>query len=117
MVANVDLAPTILALAGARREADLALDGKPLMGAARGRERRRTVLVEIHRNRGPSFVGVRTRRFLYARRGRRSRELYDLRRDPYELRNLAGAPRYRDAQARLSRETRRLEDCAGRSCR
>ncbi len=117
LVANVDLAPTILRLASARRRADVPLDGVPLMAAARGRAARDAVLVEIHRNKGPSVVGVRTQRYLYARRGDRPGELYDLRRDPYELENRFGDRAYRPVRTQLERQARRLADCAGAECR
>jgi hypothetical protein len=41
-------------------------------------------------------------------------ELYDLDRDPYELRNVAARPAYRAVRAGLRRELRRLvADAAG----
>jgi hypothetical protein len=44
-------------------------------------------------------------------------ELYNLRRDPYELRNLAGRPADRALQARLARRLDRLRWCSGPACR
>ena len=43
------------------------------------------------------------------------RELYDLQRDPYELRNRFTDPRYRRVRAFLRRQLRRLEDCHGQA--
>jgi hypothetical protein len=36
----------------------------------------------------PAYSGIRTERYLYVEYRNRSRELYDLRADPFELRNL-----------------------------
>ena len=36
------------------------------------------------------------------------RELYDLNRDPYELRNLAGRPSYRDRERKLRADMQEL---------
>ena len=65
----------------------------------------------------PRFVGLRTPRWLYVEHAWGQRELYALRRDPAELRNLAtvraAAPRRRALALRLAR----LRSCAGRACR
>jgi N-acetylglucosamine-6-sulfatase len=44
-------------------------------------------------------------------------ELYDLRRDPHELRNRAGAPAVAPLQRELAARLERLRDCAGADCR
>lgn len=44
-------------------------------------------------------------------------ELYDLKRDPFELRSRAYDPRYRRTVSFLKRALRRLERCKGASCR
>ena len=59
----------------------------------------------------PIFTGVRTRRYAYVEwTFTGERELYDLRRDPYELRNLAGTPAARPVQARLAGTLKRLRE-------
>ena len=45
------------------------------------------------------------------------RELYDLAKDPYELNNRIGYPRYRKVQARLRYLLQQLENCHGSECR
>ena len=53
----------------------------------------RDILIEgpaRKRGGGLWFTGLRTRRYLYVERDKGERELYDLARDPEELRNLAG---------------------------
>ena len=104
---------------------------------------RRVVLIEGRGNvagarRGfkvRSYVGVRTARYAYFeyRRGRfdsrqagidapigagrtSERELYDLARDPYELRNRDRDRAYADARQRLSDLTATLERCSGPEC-
>ena len=74
------------------------------------------VLIEILE--GRAFAAIRTPRFVraeYQERG--GAELYDLKRDPHQLENLHGAPRYRSIERRLSRRLDRLKGCAGGSCR
>ena len=44
-------------------------------------------------------------------------ELYDLKRDPYELRNVVGDPGYAEIKRRLRTRLESLRDCAGKGCR
>jgi len=88
MVANIDIAPTILDAAGIpdalSMEGDTVLDGT-----------RREVLLESGRtNDHPAYCGLRTSRYLYVRYANGERELYDYKVDPHELHNRVGAPRY-----------------------
>jgi N-acetylglucosamine-6-sulfatase len=119
LVWNGDLAPTILDAAGARP--GLAPDGRSLLPLARSPRARsdRAILLEAppaaHTNGLPLFTGLRTPRWKYVEHLWGARELYDLRRDPDELDNLAG--RARAVQRRLARELARLRGCAGAACR
>ena len=45
-----------------------------------------------------------------------ARELYDLARDPYELRNRATDRRYRDTRRTLAGALERLDHCSGPEC-
>jgi N-acetylglucosamine-6-sulfatase len=121
LVWNGDLAPTILDVAGAR--AAWEPDGESLLPYARDPQRasRRDLLLE-----GPPagnlssafrFTGLRTRAQLYVEWATGERELYDLRRDPDELDNLAGTPAAAALQAALARRLAQLRDCAGAQCR
>jgi hypothetical protein len=44
-------------------------------------------------------------------------ELYDLRRDPFELRSLARKPRFEPVVRKLTKRLRRLAKCGGVGCR
>lgn len=122
-VAMVDLAPTILELANG--SADLIVDGQSLVRLLRapGTARRRgdTQLIQAgpRLGRGPLwfFRGVRTARYTYAHYDDGGfRELYDRRRDPAQLRNVARSRSYRAVVAELERRTRQLKDCEGQAC-
>lgn len=118
-VANIDLAPTIVALTGAhaRRQMDgisllpLALD------PAQGRDR--DLLLEgLSRNSArPSYEAIRTPRWLWVEYRNGSRELYDLEADPLQLRNRQGDPALAEVQADLAQRLAKLRTCAGASCR
>ena len=113
-VSNVDVAPTIAALAGVGG----ATDGRSLVPLLTGERTslHRPILLRGHRPGGklgypPSYWGIRTERWKYIvehDRGRVGRDLFDLRRDPYELRDLAGRRELRDTRARLRQRMRAL---------
>jgi len=109
LVANIDLAPTILEAAGAA--ADLTLDGRSLSQQADfpGRD---AVLIEVF-ERHQAFQGVRTDRYAYAEYETGERELYDLRQDPQQLDNLARSARLAPLRTRLARRLAILKDCVG----
>lgn len=109
LVSNIDLAPTIVALTGARPRR--TLDGRSLLTPARDR----VLLIEgFHQSRAqPSFKAVRDARWLYVEHATGDRELYDLQTDPHQLRSRPGGTVQQDLARRLSR----LRNCAGASCR
>ena len=118
LVVNADLAPTILDLARARP--GLEVDGRSLLPAIRdpGARLRDEVPIMV----GPhfdelEFRGVRTQRYAYARYSSGEEELYDLRRDPDQLENVARDPRHRALVATLRERALALSRCRGRGCR
>jgi arylsulfatase A-like enzyme len=128
-VSNVDLAPTLVDVA--RATPGRRMDGISLMPTVRreGRAPRRVLVIEaLERLFQGSFPGinewdrpyrgVRTDRYTYAVYSETGeQELYDRRRDPHELRNVAGEPAYARARSTLSRRLATLDRCRGRSCR
>jgi arylsulfatase A-like enzyme len=121
LVWNGDLAPTILEAAGAR--APWAFDGQSLWPLIRDPALRsgRAVLLEAapgRRSYGrPRYTGLRTPTHTYVEHFRGPVELYDLRRDPDQLRNLAGTERAARLKAVLAGRLDRLRHCDGASCR
>lgn len=126
-VYNHDLAPTILDAAGA--EAGRTQDGVSLLPRMHGEELpARALLLEalapalpfeignpIFDHQVP-FYGVRTERWKYINWSFGAEELYDLRRDPYELDNLAAEPQHSGVKTRLAALAQRLRSCSGRGC-
>ena len=64
----------------------------------------------------PPYRAVRTKRYLYVEYEAGERELYDLRRDPYELNSLHGSADP-DLISKLDARLDALGDCAGEGCR
>ncbi len=118
LVSNVDLAPTIVELAGA--EPPRAFDGRSLVGLLTGADDpwARAVLIEgfEFRAASPPYTGVHTGDSAYWEWATGERELYDLVADPHQLDNLAGRPEAEALEARNAALLDELRDCAGPSC-
>jgi arylsulfatase A-like enzyme len=118
-VANIDLAPTIVELTGAKPRR--TMDGRSLLPLALdpslGKDR--ALLVEgLSRNSAkPSYEAVRTPRWLYVEYRTGARELYDLQADPLQLRSRYNAPGLRAVRNELAQRLAKLRTCAGTSCR
>lgn len=117
-VANIDLAPTIVALTGVK--ARRTMDGRSLLPLALDPSlaRDRALLVEAlsQNSARPSYEGIRTSRWLYVEYGTGARELYDLQADPRQLRSRHNAPGLRAVRADLARRLQKLRTCAGKTC-
>jgi N-acetylglucosamine-6-sulfatase len=132
---TMDFAPTLLELAGARRDA--AMDGVSRLASARDEDAgwTRPVFAEtgpnvpFHRDDAPELLdrpegpssfrfgqGVRTPRWLYVEHASAERELYDVRTDPEQRHNRVSDPALADVTRRLARVLDRLRTCAGQSC-
>ena len=112
-VSNVDLAPTIAALADASLRPPV--DGRSLLPLLLGRDPRGWrpgVLSEFQGGRDiPGWWEMRTPRYAYVEYVTGERELYDVTgslgpADPYELRNVAGSSRFAEVQDRLAADLR-----------
>lgn len=116
LVINNDLAPTVADLAGVAVPG--FVDGRSLAPLLERTEPskegwRRGFLVE---HTAPTYQALRTNKYTYVEWDGGARELYDLSRDPYQLKSIhgtAGRRLVRDLENRLER----LRDCAGESCR
>ena len=111
LVANVDLAPTVLDAADAK--AGRKLDGRSLLVLlARAQEgRKRDILLET-----PDYAAVRTTRYVYVEHTTGERELYDLVRDPHQLESRHADPAFDTIRADLARRLAKLRRCAGSNC-
>lgn len=125
MLVNVDIAPTILALAGlvvpsgmdGRSAASLILKGPtPAVW-------RTAFPIERYLAPGDSFGpwpgmrGVRTENWTWAEWQDGQRELYDVASDPYQIDNRAADPQLANLRQRLAALTETLATCAGQACR
>jgi len=135
LVANIDLAPTIVDYAYA--VPDVEPDGSSLRSIAREQETpdERTYLLEIQRVPGldedardrardlrkflepESVFAVRSPAFMYATHPTGEVELYDLTRDPDQLENVAADPDYAVPLAQLADKLLTLKSCQGAACR
>lgn len=115
--ANIDLAPTILDAADALP--GRLQDGTSLLGLAADPQKRSGREIVLENGRGlrtqSKYRGLRNDRYVYIRHDRTGeRELYDLRRDRYQLNNLAKVERFRRIRILMDRRVRKLSRCRGR---
>jgi N-acetylglucosamine-6-sulfatase len=118
MALSLDLAPTLMELAGASPAADVSYQGRSLVPVFRNAapEWRSSFLVEYFsdtvfpRIKNMGYAAVRTTRHKYIEYQELEgmNELYDLDADPYEQRNLINDPGARPVLERMQSELRRL---------
>ncbi|MBU3690913.1 MAG: sulfatase [Solirubrobacterales bacterium] len=126
LVANQDIAPTVLSLAGlgSRR----SFDGRSMapFWTDPARTTRRPVMLSAFGDLSQGtadpledefYRGIRLGPYKYVLHRTGDRELYDLTRDPDELRNLVKDRRYYKVKAYMARQLEEYRDCAGQSCR
>jgi N-acetylglucosamine-6-sulfatase len=123
MVVNVDLAPTIMEIAGLSSAA-AAMDGRSLLPLMRGQTpsiwRKSFPLVKYvdpNQTQFPRYMGIRSTRYTWAEWANGGRELYDHVADPHNLNNLASASNLAGVRTTLSAIALRLSTCAGNTCR
>ncbi len=121
LAGNIDLAPTFAEVAGALP--GLTVDGTSLLPLAAngGAGTTRDLLLEAGPRTldGPMFyTAVRVPRWLYVEYPATGEtELYNMARDPYQLRNLSGVPRLDGTREWLAEKLAQLRDCEGAGCR
>jgi hypothetical protein len=115
---NVDYAETILGAAGETARPERIEDGVNLLRLWRdgGLELGRDLLIDNTPGAG-HFDAIRSRNFLYAEYATGERELYDLKRDPYELTSQHANTAYDRIKASLASRLHVLVSCAGGTCR
>ena len=112
MALNLDLAPTVLDLAGL--PIPPAMEGRSLAPVLKNREApgRDAWLYEYFKDfpyNVPEFRAVRTKRHkLVHYEGKRPDELFDLREDPREMKNLIGTPEGEQVRAGLAQRLKEL---------
>jgi arylsulfatase A-like enzyme len=119
LTGNIDVVPTILDAADAA--AGRRQDGRSLfeLMADPTREWGREILLEsgFGANTVGGYSAIRNYGFLYVEwRHSGEYELYDLKRDPWQLENLDGKVAYARTQAELARRLRGLRGCVGSRC-
>jgi N-acetylglucosamine-6-sulfatase len=126
LVANVDLAPTLADFG--RAATGLPPDGRSVRRLIKepDLEPGRAIVLEnwCQTNEPacfdpeiPRYRGVRTNRFKYLEYPNGEREMYDLDRDPDEMKSLQDKTKYDAEQAALHGLLTRLQTCAGGACR
>jgi arylsulfatase A-like enzyme len=116
VVGNIDLAPTIAALAGVRP--GLTPDGISLApyAAKRNYRAKRALLLENNPLGANSFDAIRTKKWVYSQLATGEEELYNIRRDPLQLTSKHAARSHAARKARLAATLSRLRNCTGPSC-
>lgn len=121
LTSNIDLAPTVLDLAGV--SGSLVEDGRSLLayaGASAPADDRAIYIQNGVEGQGasiPHWDGVRVPGYTYVEYEPGARELYDLTTDPWQLDNHAGDPAYAEVQRTLADLTEQLRGCRGDACR
>ena len=124
VTAQVDFAPTILAMAGAGDRS--SIDGVSLLPKmldptlSLGRDAVVIEATDIKASTDPlpwAYNGVVSGTWKYVERNGGKRELYDLAADPYELVNVAGRSNYAAVQSQLAETLTEKKFCVGAACR
>lgn len=116
MVQNIDLAPTLLDMAGVKQKNNM--DGRSLLPLMKGRKVswRKSILIEYYsdivfpRILNMGYKAIRTEKYKYIRYEelRGMDELYDLEADPFELKNLIVSPESMGVLTRMQTELNEL---------
>jgi N-acetylglucosamine-6-sulfatase len=114
LVANIDLAPTIVAIAKARP--GRVMDGINLLPLTQDPNvaNNRTILFESV---DLGIYGLRRGPWSYNQYSNGDEELYNLENDPYQLTSVDGDPGLASLKATLTAELARLKACSGAGCR
>jgi N-acetylglucosamine-6-sulfatase len=111
-VANIDLAPTVLAAAQA--QAGITVDGRSLLQPPPAD--RAILIVSGPRSSGRWYTAVRTTQYLFVQHSIGEQELYDLPTDPYQRWSRHIDPRYAEIRRTLAARLQLLSTCTGPTC-
>ncbi len=116
LVGNIDFSPTIVDAADA--VPGRLMDGRSLFELFDDprRETGREIVLEngFGANGIPAYRGLRSDRYVWVEHLTTGEyELYDLQKDPYELRNLEDRVAYEDVRLQLAKRLRKLKRCKG----
>lgn len=139
LIGNIDLAPTIVELAGAA--ATRKMDGESLLPFAKtpGHRQKRSLVLEAdfhkvpltfapfvpeyHRETNVFYDAIRTNRYKYVHWFRdvnaleaNEEELYDLHADPFEMNSLHESKRHAALMKALKQELKTFKSCKGQAC-
>lgn len=126
LIVNVDLAPTILELAGIPIPSSVdGTSAKPLIDMGTSLTQPWRKAFPLARWRGPTdnlapyphFTGVHTGQYTWVEWANGEKELYDLAVDPYQINNVASSTQYAATRAQLSTLGAALGTCVGAACR
>jgi len=112
LVANIDIAPTIMELAGVKEFSSSGQSLVPLLSESDPNFRKSLLIESFRKKIGDKqgndlrqpFAAVHTGRFVYVRNFRSISEFYDLERDKYQIKNLVLNKEYSATIRRLKRE-------------
>jgi len=100
---NIDIAPTLLELAGA--EIPEAMQGRSMVALLKGKTPSDWRSAQLYTYWGaPNHYGIRTDRYTYAKVANLGVELYDRKTDPEQRHNVASKPGYQAAIEQLEKE-------------
>ena len=107
-VLNIDIAPTMAEIAGARLR---GVDGSSLLPLLTGEDIkwRDAILLEYYLRHGYYSAAVRTENYKYVELGTGENELYDMVNDPYELRNIVTDQSYQSVIMSLKERLEQLK--------
>jgi arylsulfatase A-like enzyme len=116
VVGNIDLAPTMAALAGV--QPGLTPDGISLVpyAAKRNYRKNRAVLIENNPLGANPFDAIRTKKWVYSSLASGEEELYNINKDPLQLTSLHAKRSQAARKVRLATALAQLENCHGSSC-
>ena len=113
LTSNADFATTVMALAGAAFDEGSPPDGRSLLPPLEhpADETGRELLIESN-----GYAAIRTQRYKWVEHEDGFIELYDLKSDPNEERNVAGESDYEEVQGKLVTRLDDLRDCVAAEC-